>query len=217
LRTPTLDGLGSDNGSIVNHGVAPVGAWRPSHTDAKAAPPYGGVLWMTGLSGAGKSTLANALKERLEADRCLVQVLDGDLLRAGLNAGLGFGSADRKENIRRTAEVAALFKNTGFVVICALISPTVAHRELARTIVGDRFFEVHIASSLEVCESRDPKGLYAKARQGRLPEFTGISSPYEAPSSPDVTIDTARSTIVDSIATLHAFVRGHIEPRRFER
>lgn len=179
--------------------------------------PHGGVLWMTGLSGAGKSTLAAALKEWLEAERCLVKVLDGDVLRTGLNKGLGFSSADRLENIRRTAEVAALFKQSGFVVICALISPAVTHRELARTIVGDRFFEVHIDSSLAVCESRDPKGLYAKARNGQLPEFTGISSPYEHPASPHLTVDTAHSALDDSIAKLQAFVREHIKPRHFER
>jgi adenylylsulfate kinase len=172
---------------------------------------------MTGLSGAGKSTVANALKARLEADRCLVQVLDGDALRTGLNAGLGFGSADRAENIRRAAEVAAMFKQAGFVVICALISPSTTHRQLARTIVGDRFFEVHIDTSLDVCESRDPKGLYAKARTGELREFTGVSSPYEAPALPDVTIDTGHSTIDDSVDRFHAFVRSHIELRRFER
>jgi adenylylsulfate kinase len=187
-----------------------------NHTDVQPNA-HGGVLWMTGLSGAGKSTLAKALKERLEADRVLVTVLDGDVLRTGLNAGLGFSSADRHENIRRTAEVAALFSNAGFVVVCALISPAMTHRNLARTIIGDRFFEVHIQSDLEVCESRDPKGLYAKARKGQIPEFTGISSPYEAPLSPELTIDTARSTIAESVAKLQAFVRNNIAPRHLER
>jgi len=175
----------------------------------------GGVLWMTGLSGAGKSTLAHAVKERLEARRCMVVVLDGDILRTGLNSNLGFSHADRLENVRRTAEVAALFKNAGFVVIGALISPAREHRSLARSIVGERFFEVHIASSLAVCESRDPKGLYSRARRGELPEFTGISSPYEAPVSPDLTIDTAGLTIDDSVARFESFIQANIAPVRF--
>jgi len=193
-----------------------VSAWPRHRTDVEARE-YGGVLWMTGLSGAGKSTLSAALKARLEADRCLVQILDGDVLRTGLNAGLGFSTADRSENIRRTAEVAGLFKQAGFVVICALISPSNSNRELARKIVGDRFFEVHIDSSLDVCESRDPKGLYAKARAGQIPEFTGVSSPYEAPALPDLTIDTAHSTIDDSVEKLLSFVHSRIELRRVER
>ena len=176
----------------------------------------GGVLWMTGLSGAGKSTLASAIKERLQAQRCMVVVLDGDVLRSGLNANLGFGSADRLENIRRTAEVAALFKQAGFIVISALISPAHAHRSLARSIIGERFFEVHIASNLAVCESRDPKGLYSRARRGEVPEFTGISSPYEAPVSPDLTIDTAHLTIEDSVARFDAFIHANIVPMRVE-
>jgi adenylyl-sulfate kinase len=172
---------------------------------------------MTGLSGAGKSTLAKALKDRLTAQRCLATVLDGDVLRSGLNAGLGFSSADRQENIRRTAQVASLMLDAGFVVICALISPEAAQRELARAIVGDRFFEIHVNSSLAVCESRDPKGLYARARQGELQQFTGISAPYEAPVAPDVAIDTAHSTIEQSVAKLHAFVLERIRPLRIER
>lgn len=176
---------------------------------------YGGVLWMTGLSGAGKSTLARAVNERLEARHCMVVVLDGDALRSGLNANLGFSSADRIENIRRTAEVAALFKQAGFVVICALISPAHAHRSLARSIIGERFFEVHVASDLAVCESRDPKGLYSRARRGELPEFTGISSPYEVPVSPDLAIDTAHLTIEDSVSRFDAFIQANITPMRF--
>jgi adenylylsulfate kinase len=205
------------NNGLVDHDVSRVRA-QPAINQTDVQPrAYGGVLWMTGLPGAGKSTLANALKARLESERALVTVLDGDVLRTGLNAGLGFSGADRHENIRRAAEVAALFNNAGFVVVCALISPAVAHRDLARTIIGDRFFEVHIHSDLEVCESRDPKGLYAKARKGQLTDFTGISSPYEAPLSPDLTIDTARSTIDESVAKLQAFARDNIAPRCFER
>jgi adenylylsulfate kinase len=210
-----LDGLTSQN-RLIEDDASHVSASPRRRTDVEAQD-CGGVIWMTGLSGAGKSTLAAALKARLEADRCLVQILDGDVLRTGLNAGLGYSSADRTENIRRTAEVAGLFKKGGFLVICALISPSNTHRKLARSIVGDRFFEVHIASSLDVCESRDPKGLYAKARAGQIPEFTGISSPYEVPALPDETIDTAYSTIDDSVEKLLSFVHSRIELRRVER
>lgn len=172
---------------------------------------------MTGLSGAGKSTLANALKARLTEDRYLVTVLDGDVLRQGLNAGLGFNSADRLENIRRTAEVAALLLNEGFVVISALISPEATHRHLARSIIGPRFFEVHVDSSLAVCESRDPKGLYARARRGELRQFTGVSATYEAPVAPDIAIDTGHWPISEAAAKLHAFVHERIRPVRIER
>ncbi|PTB21234.1 adenylyl-sulfate kinase [Trinickia symbiotica] len=211
--------MGPESGSIQGgRDASRARAWQlPSRRMELAAESYGGVLWMTGLSGAGKSTLANALKEQLEADRYLVTVLDGDILRTGLNAGLGFSDSDRRENIRRTAEVAAMFKRAGFIVIAALISPIAANRALARTIVGERFFEVHVDSSLEVCESRDPKGLYAKARNGELREFTGITSPYEAPTSPDLVIDTSRARIADSVAKLAGFIDAHIEGRRFER
>lgn len=215
----TLDGLGPENGSIQGgRDASQSRTWQlPSRRTKLAAESYGGVLWMTGLSGAGKSTLANALKEQLEADRYLVTVLDGDMLRTGLNAGLGFSDSDRRENVRRTAEVAAMFKRAGFIVVAALISPAAEHRALARQIIGNQFFEVHVDSSLDVCESRDPKGLYAKARSGELSEFTGVSSPYEPPVSPDLVIDTSRSTIAGSVAKLVEFIGAHIEERRLER
>ena len=170
----------------------------------------GGVLWMTGLSGAGKSTLAGALHERLDRSGYLSIVLDGDVLRAGLNRDLGFTPEDRLENIRRTAEVARLFKSAGFVVVCALISPSTQSRELARTIVGERFFEVHVSTQLHVCEARDPKGLYRKARRGELQAFTGISAPYETPAAADLTIDTARHDLATALRQLESFARQHI-------
>lgn len=179
-------------------------------------PEYGGVLWMTGLSGAGKSTLASRLKEGLRAQRCLAVILDGDALRQGLNSDLGYSSTDRRENVRRTAEAASLLASSGAVVICALISPEAAHRSLARSIVGLHFYEVHIDSSLAVCESRDPKRLYARARRGEIPEFTGISAPYEVPACPDLAIDTTHSTVSESAAKLHAFVRERIRLLRTE-
>lgn len=179
-----------------------------SKNTAPVSSEAGGVIWLTGMSGAGKSTLANGLKKRLRPEQCKTVVLDGDALRMGLNAGLGFSAADRLENVRRTAEVAALFK--GFLVICSLISPLVAHRKLAREIVGDRFFEVHVNTSLACCEARDPKGLYAQARRGEIPEFTGISSAYEGPPSPNLSIDTSGETIAVSVSKLEAFARGNI-------
>ena len=157
---------------------------------ARANGHWGGVLWLTGLSGAGKSTLAMGLRRRLFERGRQVFVLDGDNLRHGLNSDLGFAPEDRAENIRRAAEVARLFSDAGAITIVALISPTRADRDHARRIVGDGFQEVYVRASLETCERRDPKGLYAKARAGKIAEFTGISAPYEEPEAPDLVIDT---------------------------
>ncbi|MBI3285925.1 MAG: adenylyl-sulfate kinase [Burkholderiales bacterium] len=148
-------------------------------------------LWLTGLSGAGKSTIAYALEKiLLERGHCSF-VLDGDNLRHHLNSDLGFSPADRRENIRRAAEVAHLMNEAGLIVITAFISPFQEDRAMAREIIGpDRFVEVYVSTAGKVCEARDPKGLYAKARRGEIPEFTGITSPYEAPQEPDLEIDT---------------------------
>lgn len=161
-------------------------------------------LWLTGLSGAGKSTLAQRLAERFAEEGIAHLVLDGDAVRAGLCQDLGFTLADRQENIRRVAEVAALVNRAGFTAICALISPRTADRALARQIVGDgRFVEVHISTPLEVCEQRDPKGLYRRARAGAIPEFTGVSSPYEAPTGAEAVIDASLLGLEESLALLH--------------
>lgn len=150
----------------------------------------GKVIWLTGLSGAGKSTLANALDEALYRQGKRAYILDGDNIRHGLNKDLGFTQADRVENIRRVAEVAKLMLDAGLIVITAFISPFRSEREMARALIGnDRFMEVFLDTPLEVCELRDPKGLYRKARSGKLPNMTGIDSPYEAPQQPDVRID----------------------------
>lgn len=150
----------------------------------------GKVIWLTGLSGAGKSTLANALDEALYRQGKRAYILDGDNIRHGLNKDLGFTQADRVENIRRVAEVAKLMLDAGLIVITAFISPFRSEREIARALIGnDRFMEVFLDTPLEVCELRDPKGLYRKARSGKLPNMTGIDSPYEAPQQPDVRID----------------------------
>lgn len=153
------------------------------------------VVWMTGLSGSGKSTLAIALERALHDRGRYAVVLDGDNVRTGINNNLGFSEADRTENIRRIAEVAKLFVQNGAVVICCFVSPTIAIREQARTIIGEAdFHEVFIDTPLEECERRDVKGLYAKARAGEVKDFTGISAPFEAPTAPAIRIATQGRT-----------------------
>lgn len=153
-------------------------------------------VWLTGLSGAGKSTLAYEMEHRLIRRRSSCFVLDGDSLRHRLNRDLGFSPTDRRENVRRMAEVAALMNDAGLIVFVAVISPLREDRALARAIVGEhRFVEVHVCTSLEVCERRDPKGLYSKARAGLIPDFTGVSAPYEAPAAPDLRVDSGESKL----------------------
>ncbi|HEV3106541.1 MAG TPA: adenylyl-sulfate kinase [Trinickia sp.] len=164
-------------------------------------------LWLTGLSGAGKSTIAYALEQRLRADRRPCAVLDGDNVRHRLSRDLGFSDDDRRENVRRVAEVARLMNDVGLIVITALVSPFREDRAAARRIIGeDRFVEVYVSTSLEVCESRDPKGLYRKARQGELRQFTGVSSPYEPPRAPTVVVDTAQRSLEDGTDLLYDFL-----------
>jgi adenylylsulfate kinase len=149
----------------------------------------GSCVWFTGLSGSGKSTISRALESELTAARKLTYVLDGDNLRHGLNSDLGFSAADREENIRRVAEVAALLVDAGLIVLTAFISPFRADRDKARAVIGKgRFVEVYVDTPIEVCERRDPKGLYQKARRGDIPDFTGITSPYEAPLAAELTL-----------------------------
>jgi adenylyl-sulfate kinase len=166
------------------------------------------VIWLTGLSGSGKSTLALHLAHDPEFATSHVSILDGDVLRKGLCKDLGFSDTDRSENIRRTAEVAKLLNGAGVTVICALISPSRADRELARRVIGtEQFIEVHVAASLQVCEARDVKGLYKKARQGDIPLFTGISSLYEEPESPEIRLSTSTQTIAESMDQLVQYIR----------
>jgi adenylylsulfate kinase len=166
------------------------------------------VLWMTGLSGAGKSTIAYALEKKLQNENVLCEVLDGDVLRNGINAGLGFTEADRKENIRRTAEIAKLLCNNNFIVICSLITPTNDLRTIAKTILGDKFKLVHISTSLEICKDRDVKGLYGKALKGEIPNFTGISAPFDIPEKAHFVIDTQNQSENQSVESLHTFLRN---------
>lgn len=158
------------------------------------------VVWFTGLSGAGKSTLANALDQALFKLGAKSAVLDGDALRRGLTADLGFGEADRIHNARRVAQVASLMAEAGLVTLVALVSPLEAARIAARkAITAGLFLEVHVSTSLAVCEQRDVKGLYRRARQGALLEFTGVSAPYEVPSDPDLRLDTASMSVSDCV------------------
>lgn len=169
------------------------------------------VIWFTGLSGAGKSTLANALDRALFDRGYHCYVLDGDNVRHGLNRDLGFTDQDRIENIRRIGEVAKLLVDAGLIVMTAFISPFRAERELARSLVdAGEFIEVHVATALDVCESRDPKGLYRKARAGQIANFTGIDSAYEAPMQPELVVDAGRNDLEACVDRL----LGYLEQRR---
>ena len=153
----------------------------------------GAVIWLTGLSGSGKSTLGMALERELHEMGKQAYVLDGDNVRFGLNSDLGFSPEDRTENIRRIGEVSNLMAQAGLICITAFISPYREDRERARKAAGDAFFEVYVKADVAMCEQRDPKGLYKKARAGEIPEFTGISAPYEEPQSPELVVDTAET------------------------
>ncbi|MTJ02284.1 adenylyl-sulfate kinase [Idiomarina piscisalsi] len=167
-----------------------------SHNDRVAQKQHQpALLWYTGLSGSGKSTIANAVDRKLFELGCHTYLLDGDNVRHGLNKDLGFNDTDRVENIRRITEVSRLFLDAGLIVGTAFISPFIADRAQARELSGERFIEVFVDTPLEVCEQRDPKGLYKKARAGDIPHFTGISSPYEAPEKPEVHLKTDEMTI----------------------
>ena len=164
------------------------------------------VLWMTGLSGSGKSTLANALEYRLvHTYGAHTYLLDGDNIRTGLNAGLGFSDTDRKENIRRVGEVARLMYNAGLIVITAFISPFRSDRDMVRSLLKpEAFWEVFVSCPIETCIERDPKGLYKKALDGKISEFTGINSPYEAPDAPEIQVDTGQLTVDECVELIIA-------------
>ena len=175
----------------------------------------GAVIWFTGLSGAGKSTLSLALEKWLISKRKLTYLLDGDAVRLGLNKDLGFSQKDRVENIRRIAELAHLFADCGVICITAFISPFRNSRQSARSVIGEKnFFIVYLSTPLEVCEKRDTKGLYSRARNGEIADFTGISSPYEEPMNPDLTLNTGEhdiDTCLNSIIKL--LINSGVIPR----
>ena len=166
----------------------------------------GMMIWFTGLSGSGKSTIALGVEQELHRRGILCRILDGDNIRTGINAGLGFSAEDRRENIRRIAEVGKLFVDTGIVTLAAFVSPTEEYRTLARDIIGaEDFKEVYVSTPLEECERRDVKGLYARARRGEVKDFTGISAPFEVPAHPALTIDTTQQPLersVEQVVTL---------------
>jgi adenylyl-sulfate kinase len=185
--------------------------WHPSavtkaeRAERKQQKPC--VIWFTGLSGAGKSTLANALDRALFERGYHCYVLDGDNVRHGLNRDLGFTDQDRVENIRRIGEIAKLLVDAGLIVMTAFISPFRAERQLARDLVErGEFIEVHVATALDVCETRDPKGLYKKARAGQIPNFTGIDSAYEAPVNPEIVVDAGRNDLKACVDQLIAYL-----------
>lgn len=174
----------------------------------------GVMVWFTGLSGSGKSTIAIALERELHKRGVLCRILDGDNIRSGINNNLGFTEADRVENIRRIAEVSKLFVDTGIVTIAAFISPNNDIREMAAGIIGhDDFLEIYVSTSLEECERRDVKGLYAKARKGEIKNFTGISAPFEAPARPALTLDTAVLTLEESVRKLLELILPRIQKK----
>lgn len=178
--------------------------WAVSRAAREARNGHrGAVIWFTGLSGAGKSTLARALELRLEEIGCHTYVLDGDNLRHGLCADLGFAPQDRRENLRRAGEVAKLFVDAGTLVLAAFISPYAADREALRERIGTQdFIEVYCRCPLATCEARDVKGLYRRARAGEIADFTGISAPYEEPCAADLVLDTAQNTIASCVTAL---------------
>ncbi|MGH9349529.1 MAG: adenylyl-sulfate kinase [Vicinamibacterales bacterium] len=171
----------------------------------------GGVIWLTGLSGAGKSTVAMRAERRLLQKGYCVYVLDGDNLRRGMNADLGFSAEARRENIRRAGEIAALFADAGLIVIAAFISPYADDRAMARRAAGAHFHEVFVRASLAACEERDPRGLYRRARAGEIAEFTGVSAPYEPPPAPELEIDTERLSIDEAVERLVRYVEEHLQ------
>lgn len=171
----------------------------------------GAVLWFTGLSGSGKSTIASAAEHRLNQAGKLTYLLDGDNVRMGLCADLGFSAQDRKENNRRMAHLARLFWDANVITFVSFISPFRHERELARGLVGSDFVEIYVDTPLEVCEGRDPKGLYGRARKGEIQEFTGISSPYEPPENPEITLRTADETVGQCVDR----ILGYLKDRKF--
>ncbi|ADN08313.1 adenylyl-sulfate kinase [Sulfurimonas autotrophica] len=192
--------------------------WHEHHVSkkqrAKIKEQKSCILWFTGLSGSGKSTIANAVEVKLNEMGKHTYLLDGDNIRLGLNAGLGFSEEERVENIRRIGEVSKLFVDAGMIVLSAFISPFKQEREKVRKLVKkSEFIEVFIDTPLEVCQSRDPKGLYKKAQKGEIPNFTGISSPYEAPKKAEIHIKTDKILVEESVQIIIEYLqeRGYLE------
>ncbi len=185
----------------------------PREAKEKLLRQRGLVVWMTGLSGSGKTTIAVALERILHSEGRLTQVLDGDNVRTGINSNLGFTEADRTENIRRIAEVAKLFSNCGIITICCFVSPTIAMRQQARDIIGeDDFIEIFINTPFEVCEQRDVKGLYKKARAGEIKNFTGLDAPFEPPVQDFIDVPTEGRTVQQCASQILWAIKDRIAP-----
>ncbi|MGC9513703.1 MAG: adenylyl-sulfate kinase [Fidelibacterota bacterium] len=173
---------------------------KSRHFKERILNQHAKVIWFTGMSGSGKTTLASLLEEKLFDAGFFCQILDGDNVRSGINNNLGFSEEDRLENIRRIAEVARLFLNCGIIVICSFISPTKHMRHMAKEIIGeDDFLEIFVNTPLEICEKRDPKGLYKKARAGEIKDFTGITSPFEAPENPFLSVENTEPDVEKTV------------------
>ena len=188
----------------MKHNVYPIFDKMMTRADKEQLLHQRGLMvWFTGLSGSGKSTIAIALERELHRRGLLCRILDGDNIRSGINNNLGFSEADRVENIRRIAEVGKLFVDTGIITLAAFISPNNALRQMAAEIIGkEDFIEVYVSTPIEVCEQRDVKGLYARARRGEIKDFTGVSAPFEAPEHPDLSLDTSVLTLEESVGKL---------------
>lgn len=187
--------------------IHPFNQLLPRQSKEELLGQYAKVLWFTGLSGSGKSTIAKGLEEELHKLGFLATVLDGDNVRTGINNNLGFSDEDRKENIRRIAEVSKLFLQSGVITICCFVSPTEEIRNLARTIIGqDDFVEIFVNTPIEECEKRDIKGLYAKARKGEIKDFTGINAPFEVPLNAQLEVNTQAKTIEQSVSETLKYV-----------
>ncbi|MCR9290871.1 MAG: adenylyl-sulfate kinase [Bacteroidetes bacterium] len=170
------------------------------------------VVWFTGLSGSGKSTIAEGLEKKLFQEGFFAQVLDGDNIRTGINNNLGFSLEDRRENIRRISEVSKLYLNSGIITLCSFISPTIEIRKFAKTIIGEKdFIDIYINTPLDICEARDVKGLYKKARKGEIKGFTGIDSPYEAPINPSYELKTEELSVEKSVEKIYDFIKPIVQ------
>ena len=199
-------------GSNLDHIYPVFDKMLPREAKEELLGQRGAVIWMYGLSGSGKSTLANLLERRLHEQGKMVKVLDGDNVRSGLNSNLGFSDEDRLENIRRVAEVAKLFAESGIVTVTSFITPNNELRDLAREVIGDNdLLEVYVKASFETCAERDPKGLYAKVKAGEVKQFTGKDSAFEEPSRPDLIIDTETLSEDDAREQLFAAVLAMID------